>query len=196
MPTRSALLSLQYLLHFEELDENFAVTVERSPASIADSLPQALAKKRFGTQTRLPHQVPSPPVQIVRTHHSFTGLWASSHVLCHMNVTFSFLCILKLVQFQKALFFIYVELHVVLVLRSLCSSLYLTTNLLQSYGLQRRTAYQIRRLYQNRNKFLHQTIQCQLRLHKHVDRRCWQKDNQLSIQCQANHPYSILHIFN
>ncbi|XP_067936247.1 U3 small nucleolar RNA-associated protein 4 homolog [Watersipora subatra] len=39
----------RYLMHFEELDDDFALVVERSPLSLSSALPQALAKKQFGT---------------------------------------------------------------------------------------------------------------------------------------------------
>ena len=36
-------------MHFEELDADFALVVERSPLSLNTALPQALSKKQFGT---------------------------------------------------------------------------------------------------------------------------------------------------
>ena len=46
---RSLFKCWQYLMHFEELDADFALVVERSPLSLNTALPQALSKKQFGT---------------------------------------------------------------------------------------------------------------------------------------------------
>jgi len=40
-------------MHYEELDEDYAVVVERSPLALSSVLPQALAKKQFGKLSRL-----------------------------------------------------------------------------------------------------------------------------------------------
>jgi len=41
-------ITLQYLMHFEELNNDFALVVERSPAALSSELPPSIAKKQFG----------------------------------------------------------------------------------------------------------------------------------------------------